>query len=464
MYNINAHLTEERISAMPHTIVGPYLDQEQNIVAFVVHDNKTFEIYKKIADAPFVRIAPPASPYILFEPNLRRFSAFKMDDVEHLYELALMSSTDLYTNPRKQLNILKLLHRSPSQEITLEQLKNEPWRIPENIPREDELENLIFAPVNVQNEPDNEEVEVDNIEARPSIQDYAAIAIGAVQSNLPETVKASLSQVFIDVIGILNHDNALIEINKLLNLIENQGNELLKIPQLSEHWISYRFIETPDLAIGDCQSYLLNLFIHLASNYRDANLNIHLRETSQRTILAFLMKNYPALPNGNNEEAQLQYALASSTEQEHQNQIIMDFIDYPAGTNKHALTQRLNAMIDARVPAANNPLPHPAIIQNPERLIPDVPDQVFNFALTYRPIHAYWQAAIYVDFLAFLWNLCDAVMRFCTYLDIYALRWSETGQMISHYQNLSAQIQGQINHHLHIDGDFTTHVANRVWG
>ncbi len=462
MYNTRAHITEERLSAMPHTIVGPYIDQEQNIIAFVVHDNKTFDIYKKIADAPFVRIAPPASPYILFEPSMERFSAFKMDDKQHLYELGLKSSTDLYTDPRNKLNINKLLHQSPSKEITLGLLNQAPWSIPENIPQDNELEALIFPPV----EPAIDEggADVDNIEARPSIQDYAANAIAAVPSNLPEDVKATLSQAFTDYLELLNHVNALVEINKLLNLIENDGNGLLNVRQLSEHWISYRFIETPDLAIGDCQSYLLNLFIHLANNYRDGNIDIHRRAASPRTIQAFLMKDYPALPNGNNEEAQLQYALASSTEQERQNQIIMDFIDYPAGTNKRALTQRLNAMIYAPVPAANNLQPHPAIIQNPEGLIPDVPDQVVNFTNTYQPIHAYWQAAIYVDFLAFLWNMCDAVMRFCTYLDIYALRWSETGQMISLYQNLGAELQGQINRHLVIDNDFTTHVANRVWG
>jgi hypothetical protein len=367
-----------------------------------------------------------------------------------------MSSTDLYTNPRKQLNINKLLHQSPSKEITLGLLKQVPWPIPENIPQDHELEALIFPPDEPAIDEGEADVdnEADNIEARPSIQDYAANAIAAVPSNLPEDVKATLSQAFTDYLELLNHGNALVEINRLLNLIENDGNGLLNVRQLSEHWISYRFIDTPDLAIGDCQSYLLNLFIHLANNYRDENIDIHQRPTSPRTIRAFLMKDYPALPNGNNEEAQLQYVLASSTEQARQDRIIMDFPDYPAGTDTEYLKQLLDVMINEREQRVHNHQPE----------IPVVPEPVVNFTNTYQPIHAYWQAAIYVDFLAFLWNMCDAVMRFCTYLDIYALRWSETGQMISLYQNLGDELQGQINHHLGIDDDFTTHVAHRVWG
>jgi hypothetical protein len=429
------------------TMLGTYIDHEQNIIALVINGKKTIAVYQKTANNTMECITPQ-SPYILFNPYTNDFSAFMMDEPAHFYELKLKGSFDHYQPfPKTRLNINKVLDKDPNKSDIFDSLSQDKWPIPDNIPDDDKLLDLIFPPT-----PVNNPLEIPATSAtRSNVIKNANDAIGSVVSSLPGEIKKVLQQEFLREVDYLRDDNALIEIRKLLGLALGDGDNLLRGRQLSENWLSFRFLTNPDfydLCIGDLQSYLLNLFIALANNYcrEDLSTIAHKRNISKITIKQFFTRGY----RKESDSLELyDYTMKfSGLQSELQNQI-EKFMDYPEGTQKKVLIDYLNERILCEI--------DPCVQVN---------DAILGeFYANYQSISSYWQVPVYVDFLASIWQICDAVSRFFIYIDIFTLRLSATGQMIAYYENLGTQLQEQINTHLNIgDNDFIAHVANQVWG
>lgn len=401
---------------MSQTLYSHFLDDEQNfIIIGVCEPQRTLKIYKKTPDDLFFQIIqPPLKPYLLYNTLDNKYNYLCATN-QSFYLCDDINARDLLM--QRRISTERFVNQNPQAQLPLEHLKKNKPVVRVGIPSGIELEAQI----------------------EPSID----AIVDAIPTTLPEEVKARLINLLKYQLGVLSNLSCQQKINALDGILSlNTDNSLANIScsVLNEAWLAYQLIDYPDVSIFECQNFILQIILGITKYHTHEPREVHCRTLSQRTAREFLIKDYP-------QELSDDQILERYNEQIKK---IDTYPDFPSDTDIGALKDLLLTMISERNHTQQNSSEHSVNF-----------DPLEEFKNKTTTILDYWKPIVYTDFKAYLWRICDLVLRLITYIDIFALQLSATAQLIAEFKKLSSEEQHTVCSELNIH-DFQKHIHHTV--